>query len=349
MDIVKTNFKAGTAVLRVNDQDDLWYLSTIIEPGDFIKSKTTRKVKIGDSENAKVTKKTITLTIEAETIQLAPETNSLRINGKIKEGPEDIPKDSYHAIALFENSEFTIEKPNWLEYQKKKLKEASEKKYNYLLCILDREEALFALTKEHGYTILVKIKGDVPKKSKDVEIKKDFQQEIIKALDTYAARYTPESIILASPAFYRENLFKAIKDDTLKKKIVLATASSVSENALDEVLKRPELRNVLKNSRAREEQLVVEELLTTINKEGPAAYGEKEVITAVDAGAISTLLITDEFIKTKREHNEFQNIDKIMKTTDALKGKIHIISSEHEGGKKLNGLGGIAAILRYKL
>ena len=38
-----------------------------------------------------------------------------------------------------------------------------------------------------------------------------------------------------------------------------------------------------------------------------------------------------------------------MRNVDKSKGDIMIISSEHEAGKKLNGLGGIAAILRYKL
>ena len=38
-----------------------------------------------------------------------------------------------------------------------------------------------------------------------------------------------------------------------------------------------------------------------------------------------------------------------MKTVDSTKGDIIIISSDHEAGKKLDGLGGIAAILRFKL
>ena len=38
-----------------------------------------------------------------------------------------------------------------------------------------------------------------------------------------------------------------------------------------------------------------------------------------------------------------------MKIVDSTKGEILIISSENEAGKKLDGLGGIAAILRFKL
>jgi len=38
-----------------------------------------------------------------------------------------------------------------------------------------------------------------------------------------------------------------------------------------------------------------------------------------------------------------------MKQVDHAKGKVWIVSTEHEGGKRLEGLGGIGAILRYKM
>ncbi|MBT4935799.1 mRNA surveillance protein pelota [Candidatus Woesearchaeota archaeon] len=349
MNIITSNFKKGQVHLRVTDSDDLWYLSHIIEPGDLVKGKTTRKMKIGDSDNAKVTKKTITLKIEAETIDTGAGATTLRINGKIKEGPEDIPKDSYHSISLEDGSDVWIEKPQWLSYQKQKLKEASEKKFTYLMCIFDREEAIFALTQKQGYEILVKITGDVPKKSKTNTITKDFHQEIIKALETYAGRYQPESIIVASTAFYKDDLYKKITNKDLKKKIVLAICSSVSERALDEVFRRPELAKTLEHSRAREEQLIVEELLAEIDKENLAVYGWDDVFKAGNAGAIKSLIVTDNFIQQKKEDKKYTELDTQMKHVDTLKGTIHIISSNLESGKKVDGIGGIAAILRYKI
>ncbi len=349
MNLIKQDFKKGIVKLRITDPDDLWYLSSIIEPGDLVKSVTTRKIRIGEGDNAKVTKKTYFLKIEAETIDFGDSGQNLRINGKIKEGPEEVPKDSYHSLSLEEGTEFSLEKVNWMSYHKQKLQESAEKKYNYLICILDREEALFALTKNYGYTILVKIKGDVPKKAKKVEIKKDFQQELIKALEVYNERYKPEAIVIASPAFYKEDLFKKIINKLLRAKIVLATTSGVDENSLDEVIKSPELANTLKSSRARAEHIIIEELLSAIKKDTLAAYGEKEVKKAVELGAVSVLLLTDNFIKKKKENKEFEEIDQFMKKVDSLQGKIHLISSEHDGGKKLDGLGGLASLLRYKI
>ena len=349
MHITSKNFKTGIVKVKVTDPDDLWYLSHIIEPGDIVTGKTTRKVKIGDSENAKVAKKTLTLTIEAETIEFGAAGITLRINGKITESRDDIPKDAYHAISLEEGSEFTLHKKKWLSFQKQKLEEATEQKTTYLLCLFDREDCLFAITKKKGYEVLTKIKGDVAKKSKTTEVRKDFHQEILKVMEEYNERYMPQHIILSSPAFYKEDLLKKIKNDIIKKKIVLATCSSVTQPALDEVMKRPELKDVLKSSRARQEKMLVDELLEQINKDNLAAYGIDETMNAVDAGAVAKLLVTDKLIQEKREEGKYNSLDEKMKKVDDSQGEIHIISSEQESGKKLDGLGGIAAILRYKV
>jgi protein pelota len=347
MHIVKKDFRKGIVKIRIDDPDDFWYLNTIIETGDLVKGKTTRKIRIGDGDNAKVAKKTLTLQIEAETVEYT--STSLRVNGKIKDGPEDIPRDSYHAISLEIKEEYTIHKKNWFSYHKQKLEEATSKKYNYLLCLLDREEAIFAITKKYGYKVLTKLKGTVPKKSREIAGTKDFQKEIISQIEEYNNRFTPDAIIIASPAFYKDEISKRITNKEIKKKIVLAISSSVTESALDEVIKRPELASILKDSRARQEQMLVEELLSAIKKGNLATYGFEHVTEAVKAGAVSTLLFTDKFIQKRKESDEFVDVEELLKKIDSLQGNIHIISSEHEGGKKLDGLGGIAALLRFKI
>lgn len=348
MDMIHSDFKKGKVRLRTTDLDDLWYLSYIIEAGDFVKGKTTRKVKIGEEET-KAVKKTVTLKIEVEKVEFHKFEDTLRVSGKVVEGTEDIPTGCYHTISLGERSEFILEKVNWLGYQKKKLEEAAERKYNFLICVFDREEALLALSKKYGYDVLLELKGEVAKKRKKVEARKDFYAEIINALADYEKRYSPESVILASPAFFKDDLMKQIENKELKKKIVLATCGSVSENAINEILKKPELQKALKKSRLREEELLVEELLVEISKGGLAAYGFGEVLKAVEAGAAAKLLVGDYLIQELRREDDYEKLDKLMKQVDLLKGEVHIISTEHEGGKKLKGLGGIGALLRYKL
>ncbi len=349
MHLLHSDFKKGTVKLRVTEPEDLWYLTQLIDPGDLITGKTTRKMKLGDSENAKTAKKTFTVTIEAESIQLDENGTSVRINGIIKSGPEEIPQGVYQAVELREGEEFILQKVQWLTYQKQKLQEATEKKYSYLMCLFDREEALFALTKKKGFQVLVQLKGESQKKRNIVELKKDFYEDIIKTLETYDARYTPEAIILSSPAFYKEDLLKKITAPELKKKIVLVTCSDISERSLDEVIKSPELEKTMQTSRVRQEQVLVDELLQEISKNNLAVYGWKETKAASETGAVRTLMVTDAFIHTKKLAGDYQELDSILKHIDTLQGKIHILSSEQEAGKRIEGLGGIAALLRYKI
>jgi len=349
MNLLHSDFKKGTVKLQVTDSEDLWYLTHLIDPGDLITGKTTRKMKLGEGENAKTIKKTFTVTIEAETIQLDDSGTVVRINGKIKEGPDEIPQGVYQAVELQEGEEFILKKVKWLSYQKQKLQEATEKKYSYLMCLFDREEALFALTKKKGFQILVELRGEAQKKRTTIELKKDFYEEIIKTLETYDARHSPESIVLSSPAFYKEDLLKKITAPELKKKIVLVTCSDISERSLDEVIKSPELAKTMQSSRTRQEQVLVDELLQEISKNNQAVYGWKEIKAAGEAGAIRILMVTDSLIHKKKLAGDYLELDSIMKHIDSLQGEIHILSSEQEAGRRIDGLGGIAALLRYKM
>ncbi|MBI1968428.1 hypothetical protein HYS49_00815 [Candidatus Woesearchaeota archaeon] len=76
---------------------------------------------------------------------------------------------------------------------------------------------------------------------------------------------------------------------------------------------------------------------------------QREVEKAIHAGAARTLLLTDEYVQEQREKGNFAALDELMKLVDQLQGKVHILSAQSESGRKLNGLGGIAALLRYEL
>jgi protein pelota len=344
------NKKQGTAKLRIETQDDLWYLSHIIDPGDFVKGKTLRKIQKGTEEKTKKVRKAVFLKIQVEKIEFSKSSNVLRVGGKIVEGPEDVAKGSWHSFNVEPGSIIWIEKQKWLSYQIDKLKEACKAKLpKIIICVFDREEAYFALMKKYGYELLGHIKGKVQKKAVTEKVKPSFYSEIKKQLEDYDKRYKLERIILASPAFWKEELMKELRGEEIKSKIVLATCSAVGKNGIDEVLKRPETMETLREERAAKEINLVEKLLSEISKVGPAAYGLKETEQAALAGAVETLLVTDKLIQDMREQDRYEKLDAVMKAVDSAKGSISIISSEHAGGKKLDGLGGIGAILRYKL
>lgn len=347
MQVIHQDFKKGEVRLRITDTEDLWHLRSLIDPHDIVTGITSRKVSISATDSGKVSKRTFLATIDAEMTELTEQ--ELRINGKITAAPEDIPRGNYQSISLEVGSECTIQKESWPRYLQQKLKDACQEKRRYLLCLLERDEALLAITTPSGHKVVARLQGEVQKKQHSQTLKQDFYEEVRKTLEEVALREKPAAIIIASPAFYKDELAKKITDPSLKKNITLAICSDISESAISEVLKRPELKSLLHDSRLREEQLLVEELLREINKQALAVYGLKEVQKAVQAGAVAKLLVTDDYIRQAREQDTFQTLDRLMELVEQAQGEMIIISIEHDGGKALRGLGGIAAILRYKL
>ena len=90
------------------------------------------------------------------------------------------------------------------------------------------------------------------------------------------------------------------------------------------------------------EVTLMQELLSRIAGTGPAAYGLDEVVTAVQYGAVSDILVVD----TKMTE---ETINNLLETADTMRAKITVFSSEFEPGKQLGSIGGIAAILRFPI
>jgi len=352
MKILNKNIKKGILSVRIQNQNDLWYLSHIIDVGDLVSGKTKRKIKIGDGtdRNTKTVTKKVFLKLQVEKIEFHKYSDKLRVSGKIVDGPEDISRGTYHTFTLEPTVEIKIEKEKWLKFQLDKLDDsAKEKDTNILICLLDRDKALFAQLKNYGFDIIGKITGNVQKKDSPEKIKSSFYQEVISHLKDYDTKQNLSKIILASPAFWKDYLTQALENDPLKSKIIHSACNSVDVDGINEVLRRPEIITALKNDRVIREINAVEKLLQEINKDANAVYGLKETKLALEAGAVKTLLVNDSFMHDAREKGTYEVIDNMLKKVDSMKGEIIIISAEHDGGKKLNGLGGIGALLRYKL
>ncbi|MBW3022994.1 mRNA surveillance protein pelota [Candidatus Woesearchaeota archaeon] len=348
MKIIYSDLKNNELKLKVENDDDVYTLHSVIVPGDVVKGVCERKIKVGSGERAKSIKKTFTAEILVDKTTFDKNVFELRINGKTLQESEDVPKGSFQTIEVSQGAVITIKKEKWMGYHLKKVKDACvDSKSKVIIVLADRETAIFALMKKSGYEILTEMHGEVAKKA--VEIKKvgDFFGELVKQIQEYVKRFNVTNVVVASPAFWKEEIVKKITDSSLKQKIVTAACNSVSENGINEVLKSDELKNLLKQERAAMENVLVEKVLKEISKNGAVAYGESEVISAVEQSNVQTLLFTDKFF-LKKSGQEAEYFDSLVQKCEQKKAEIHIISSEHDGGKKLEGLGGIAALLRYK-
>lgn len=350
MDIIKQDFRKGYARIKITDAEDLWHLSQVLLPGDIVQGRSFRKVKIETgSEKAAVAKKTIIVKIQAEKINFDKGLESLRVNGKVVNEIEDVPKGSYHSLDINVNDMIDIEKDEFLDYQIKYLKEASSgKKAKILIAVLDREEASFGLVKSHGIEMLSEISGNVEKKYVKEKISKEFYNEIIENINDYDKRFSFETIIIGSPAFWKDEIFKRIPNE-MKKKVILSNCNHVGKSGMNELLKSNDVKKALAESRVGMESSIVEDLLLEISKSEKAVYGINDVKEAVLSGAVETLIVSTKFIADFIEKGSYKEVNEIMKSAEKSKGTVKIVNSDNEPGQKLDGIGGIGGILRYKI
>jgi len=334
---MKSSFdlKHGIGKITPETADDLWVLSDMIHPGNLLKAKTKRSIEVkrGD-EKEKVGKRSVILTIIVEDVDF---TNKLRVKGRIAEGPEDMTK-GYHTISIEPGTFVTLQR-TWKSWEINKIKAAEKKAEPVLALILDESEADIFLIREKSER-LVHLKCAGLGKGEGESKKPEYYGKVIGELkrDKDLAKY----IIIAGPGFVREEIVKLLKnkEKEIAEKVITDGLSHTGNSGLQELLRRGILERVIQNSRITEETNAVEEILREIVKEGKVTYGFEETKKALKMGAIEKLLISDKMVR------EFENL---LEDAEKMRTDVMIISTSHESGEKLFGLGGIAALLRYKL
>jgi len=341
MKIINSNLREGWVKLRIDVNDDLWYLESLVESGDFVRARTMRSVFVerGDVK-IKTDKKPMTLKIQVEKAEYHKYANRLRIMGRIVEGPEDVQLGSYHTFEISLGSVLTLEKEKaWKKHQINKLKRAQIKVPEVLIVVVDFDEATFANLRESGveYTLELKNPYSIQEERQD-----EFYKKICSEMQKRAK--SVKSIILAGPGFAKEHVFKMIKEkypDTARK-VIIDSCSSATRSGINEVLKRKSVEKVVAESKVLRESQLVEKFFTHLRKDdGFAVYGHEEVEKAVDMGAVDTLLVSDEKIRD-------ENLEKLARKVEDKRGKVEIIARTHNLGEQFYRMGGLGGLLRFK-
>lgn len=130
--------------------------------------------------------------------------------------------------------------------------------------------------------------------------------------------------------------------------------SSGHVHSLNEVLKSPEVLATLKDTKYARETQLMDEFLTRLRREDDrATYGMREVENAVEKGAVGrgggVLLISDKLFRAQDIGERRRWVRLVDQVRDTEGGDVRVLSSEHESGKRLEGLGGVAALLTFPI
>jgi len=190
-------------------------------------------------------------------------------------------------------------------------------------------------------------------------------------------------IIVGGPGFTKDKL---IEDNfihqELQEKIVAKESTDFSgEEGLEELVTKAE--DSIEDSQVIKEKNLVQEFFDNLEKEnGKSEYGPERVKEALDMGAVETVLISEstelyyaEF-KCENDHHEHlfeaeasipeekeceecgqrmnlveisDIVDEFGEKAEEMSSDLEIIGNEHEEGRRLENMGGVAAILRYRI
>jgi protein pelota len=340
MRILGLDRKTGAADLSPENMEDLWHLCRVVDKGDVAEGRTMRSVRIGAAEE----KKPVRLKIRVEGASFSKYGNSARITGVILEGePEEfVQRGKYHTFDVEPGMKIRITKTEWKGHHLAILKQAERdaKRPRVGILVMDDEKALPALLMGYGVEYGNEIHSNASKSGGDYEQKMgEYFTDIIRELESKQVRW-----IVAGPGFHKDNFKKYVSEKAPKLMGMLhfEGASNSERSAVQELLKRGVVSAAAGEARIEKETALVESLIMHINKEdGLACYGKAATLAALDAHAAEVVLVCDSMLKDAE-------IERLAGRAER-ECKLEVLSGEGEPGEKLAGLGGICALLRFRM
>lgn len=136
-------------------------------------------------------------------------------------------------------------------------------------------------------------------------------------------------------------------------KFLVVSCASGHIHALNEALRAPEVRARLADTRSARETAALEAFFKALGgsmgtDESKAWYGPKQVVAAIERGAVKTLLISDRLFRSN-DVSERKKYVALVEQVRAQGGEVLIFSSLHESGRQLEQFTGIAAVLLYPM
>ncbi len=331
--------------------DDLWHLTYVIEPGDLVSGDTHRRIQ-RQEENLRDTggeREHLSVTLEVDEVEFHKFANRLRVSGVIESCSREDQLGLHHTLNLEERKEIEIEK-QWKPDQLERIQEAVEATDQPTVAIatVEEGEAYIHTVAQYGveeYATFTNTTG-----------KGEFargREELFEALASALGHLDVEAIILAGPGFTKQDALDYIENEhpDLATTITTVDTSAAGGRGVHEVLKRGAVDEIQEETRIAEESAAIDELMERMAQDGAAAYGIDAVMQATDYGAVAELLILDERLRQERagEGDWDMDVNELVESVEQQGGEITVFSHEFDPGQQLRNLGGVAALLRYRI
>ena len=346
MKIIHQDIDHGEMKVMPENLDDIWHLYNIIQPNDLVRAVTYRTDDQATDKirSKKANKKKMKLGIRVEEVKFHEFSDRLRVHGIIEEGPQD--KGSYHTLNVTaeDMDKITIVKATWKQFELERLQEAvNQTKQGLVLFVcLDDDNATISILRQSGIQWITDIDSHRSGKQYDSpNVENEYFGEILSIIKNSKGKETP--LVVLGPGFTKDHFIaygRKIEPELFSTCIMHATGNA-GMNGIHEALKIGVVEHIAKENRVVLETQLVEHLFEEIKKNGNVSYGFYDVELGLTNGAVDHLLIIDSLVRSEKGEN-------LLHLSQKNQSKFTIINSMHDAGKKLDGIGGVGALLRFK-
>jgi len=348
--ILSKNLKKGYIELIPENENDLWVLYNVIEPGDVVVGHTTRDVRIGESGKSK--RIPLTLALRVTNLEFQPFTERLRIHGIVVEGPERYGiKGKHHTININLGDKLVIWKDKWYVHQLRKLESTSIPREKVVVVTLDYDEVCIAQISEQGVQVLLEESSRLPGKRDPEKFSitlKKYIEKIVKTLIDIIEKYGIKIVVAASPGGLAREIVSRLK--SLKNLTIISDTVSIGGcSGLSEVLRRDSIKEAIRKLsiiRAHEYLELFRRLL--VRNPELVAYGLEEVEYAVKSNAVEKLLVSSSYIRTYDDELR-RRVNDLIDEAYRRRAEVIVVPESSDVCIEVNGLGGLVAILRFPL
>ena len=341
--------------LRIESEEDLWVLARLASQGRHLamlgERRDTTTAESGSRAKAAERKK---MWIELRILNTEYQTYSdiLRIHGIIEQAPIDIGSHHTHLIEVGDEVELTSLVP-YPSFDIDLLKEAvgSTNKSNISVVVVENDEiVLFEITSRglrEGATWTMRGGGKRGDARNSEAVAQSFQKQVAKEILSATSDELP--MILCGPGHARESLKAVILEMEPKRNLRLIATSMAGRSGANEVIREGLANEFLEDHAIHKEIQLLEEVWKRISTNGAVAYGEQELVRAMSEGAIDSLLVAVDLLRDEQTKLDGIPLKEWVDGLADIGGKLIQCSTDHDAGEQLLGMGGIVALLRYKL
>lgn len=330
--------------------EDLWHLQYVVEPGDRVSADVDRRIQ-RDDEHLRDTggsRESMWATIRIDDVAFDRFAERLRLGGEIVACSREDQLGHHHTINVEVHDRLELEK-RFKPDQRERLREAEAATDEPDVLVVTIEEGLAEVFEvaQHGPERRATITSGSGKRGGS-----STRSELFAEVAGLLRRVDVDAVVLAGPGFAKRDCerYLAEHEPHLAEDVRVVDTSAIGERGVQEVLKRGVIDDLRRETRIAEEAAIMEDLLERL-RERPrtVTYGPEETAQAAEYGAVDTLCLLDDRLRSERGERASWSIDvdDVVRTVERQGGTVRVLSADGEPGRQLDSLGGIAALLRY--